>query len=197
MSALMDPNLAFLLLVLGGLALYAEFNHPGAVAPGVVGVIAIVLALFALNLLPMRFASLALLVLAFALFALEAKFATHGVLAVGGIVCMTIGGLFLVDGPIPQMRVNIVTAIAVSVPIGLIAVFLTTLVLRARHGRVATGSEGMIGEIGVARTPLGPDGKVFVHGELWNAVAKTAIAEGTRVRVAGVNGLHLLVEAAE
>ena len=197
MSALMDPNIAFLLLVLGGLAIFAEFNHPGAVVPGVVGVIAIVLALFALNLLPMRFASLALLVLAFALFALEAKFATHGVLGAGGIACMIIGGLFLVDGPIPQMRVNIVTAIAVSVPIGLIAVFLTTLVLRARHGRVATGSEGMIGEIGVARTPLGPDGKVFVHGELWNAVAKSAIAEGARVRVAGVNGLHLIVELAE
>lgn len=197
MSALMDPNIAFLLLVLGGLAIFAEFNHPGAVVPGVVGVIAIVLALFALNLLPMRFASLALLVVAFALFALEAKFATHGVLGAGGIACMIIGGLFLVDGPIPQMRVNIVTAIAVSIPIGLIAVFLTGLVLRARHGRVATGSEGMIGEIGVARTPLGPDGKVFVHGELWNAVAKSAIAEGTRVRVAGVNGLHLMVEPAE
>jgi Membrane-bound serine protease (ClpP class) len=194
MSALMDPNIAFLLLALGGLALYAEFNHPGAVAPGVVGVIAIVLALFALNLLPMRFAALALLVVAFALFALEAKFATHGVLAAGGIVSMTIGGLFLVDGPIPQMRVNIITATSVSVPIGLIAVFLTTLVLRARHRRVATGSEGMIGQIGVARTPVGSDGKVFVHGELWNAVAKTAIAEGTRVRVAGVQGLHLMVE---
>jgi membrane-bound serine protease (ClpP class) len=197
MSSLMDPNIAFLLLVLGGLAIFAEFNHPGAVAPGVVGVIAIVLALFALNLLPMRFASLALLFVAFALFALEAKFATHGVLGAGGIVCMIIGGLFLVDGPIPQMRVNIITAIAVSVPIGLIAVFLTTLVLRARHGRVATGSEGMIGEIGVTRTPLGPDGKVFVRGELWNAVAKTAIAEGTRVRVAAVKGLHLTVEPAE
>jgi len=197
MSSLMDPNIAFLLLALGGLAIFAEFNHPGAVVPGVVGVIAIVLALFALNFLPTRFASLALLIVAFALFALEAKFATHGVLGIGGIVCMVIGALFLVDGPIPQMRVNIVTAIAVSVPIGAIAIFLMTLVLRARHGRVATGSEGMIGEIGIARTPLGPDGKVFVHGELWNAVSATAIAEGARVRVAKVNGLHITVEPAE
>ncbi|HSY49766.1 MAG TPA: nodulation protein NfeD [Thermoanaerobaculia bacterium] len=194
MSSLMDPNIAFLLLALGGLAIFAEFNHPGAVVPGVVGVIAIVLALFALNFLPTRFASLALLIVAFALFALEAKFATHGVLGIGGIVCMVIGALFLVDGPIPQMRVNIVTAIAVSVPIGLIAIFLMTLVLRARHGRVATGSEGMIGEIGIARTPVGPEGKVFVHGELWNAVSAIAIAEGARVRVAKVNGLHLEVE---
>ncbi len=197
MSSLMDPNIAFLLLALGALALYAEFNHPGAVVPGVVGVISIVLALFALNFLPTRFASLALLLVAFALFALEAKFASHGVLAAGGIVCMVIGALFLVDGPIPQMRVNVITAVAVSVPIGIIAVFLTTLVLRARRGRVSTGSEGMIGEIGIARTPLGPEGKVFVHGELWNAMSATAIAEGARVRVAGVNGLHVIVEPAE
>jgi membrane-bound serine protease (ClpP class) len=197
MSTLMDPNFAFLLLVLGGLSIFAEFNHPGAIAPGVVGVIAILLALFALNLLPVRYASLALLVAAFILFALEAKFASHGVLGAGGIVCMVIGGLFLVDGPIPQMRVNILTALAVSIPIGLIAVFLTTIVLRARHGRVSTGGDGMIGEIGVARTSIGTDGKVFVHGELWNAVAKSVIAEGSRVRVAGINGLHLLVEPAE
>ncbi|MEA2162416.1 MAG: hypothetical protein QOK37_543 [Thermoanaerobaculia bacterium] len=197
MSSLMDPNLAFLLLVLGGLAIFAEFNHPGAVAPGVVGVIAITLALFALNLLPIRFASLALLVVAFALFALEAKFASHGVLGAGGIVCMVIGGLFLVDGPIPQMRVNIITAVSASIPIGIIAILLTTLVLRARRSRVATGSEGMIGQIGVARTPVGTDGKVFVHGELWNAMSKSVIAEGARVRVAGINGLHLLVEPAE
>jgi membrane-bound serine protease (ClpP class) len=197
MSSLMDPNVAFLLLVLGGLALFAEFNHPGAVVPGVVGVIAIVLALFALNLLPTRFASLALLLVAFALFALEAKFASHGVLGIGGIICMVIGALFLVDGPIPQMRVSILTAIGTSIPIGIIAVFLTTLVLRARRGRVATGSEGMIGQVGVARTAVGADGKVFVHGELWNATASTDIAAGTPVRVASVDGLHLLVEPAE
>lgn len=197
MSGLMDPNIAFLLLVTGALALFVEFNHPGAVVPAVIGVIAITLALFALNFLPTRFASLALLIVAFALFALEAKFATHGVFAIGGIVCMVIGALFLVDGPIPQMRVNIITAVAASIPIGLIAVFLMTLVLRARRGRVATGKEGMIGEIGIARTPVSAEGKVFVHGELWNAVSTITIAEGTRVKVAGVNGLHLIVEASE
>jgi len=138
-----------------------------------------------------------LLLVAFAPFSLEAKFASHGILAAGGIVSMIIGALFLVDGPIPQMRVNIITATAVSIPIGVIAVFLTTLVLKARRGKVATGSEGMIGEIGIARTPVAADGKVFVHGELWNAVASAAIAEGTRVRVAGINGLHLVVEPAE
>jgi len=197
LAKLMDPNIAFLLLVLGGLALMAEFNHPGAVVPGVTGIISILLALFALNLLPVRYASLALLLAAFALFALEAKYATHGILGIGGVICMVFGALFLVDGPIPQMRVHLGTALAVSIPIGLIAVFLTTIVLRARKSQVTTGSEGMIGEIGVARTALGPEGKVFVHGELWNATARAAIAEGARVRVAGVNGLHLVVEPAE
>jgi membrane-bound serine protease (ClpP class) len=198
LSALMDPNLAFLLFTLGGLALFAEFNHPGAVIPGVVGVISILLALFALNLLPTRYAALALLLAAFALFALEAKFATHGVIGIGGVICMIFGALFLVDGPIPEMRVKLITALVVSVPIGLIAVFLTTLVLRARKNKVVTGPEGMIGEIGVARTPLNRDeGKVFVHGEIWNAIAKQELPAGARVRVAAVNGLHLLVEPAE
>jgi membrane-bound serine protease (ClpP class) len=197
MAALMDPNIAFLLLVLGGLAIMAEFNHPGAVVPGVTGIISILLALFALNLLPTRFAALALLLAAFALFALEAKYATHGILGIGGIICMVFGALFLVDGPIPEMRVNLGVALAVSIPIGIIAVFLTTMVLRARRMKVATGREGLIGEIGVVRTPLGPEGTVFVHGELWNAVASRAIDAGTRVRVAGVKGLQLVVEPAE
>ena len=197
LSMLMDPNIAFLLFSLGALAIFAELNHPGAVIPGVVGVISILLALFALNLLPTRYAALALLIAAFALFALEAKYATHGVLGIGGVICMTFGALFLVDGPIPEMRVHLVTAMIVSVPIGLITVFLMTLALRARRNRVTTGREGMIGEIGIARTQLEPAGKVFVHGELWNAVAKTTVPPGARVRVAGIDGLQLIVEPAE
>src|SRR5437867_11456263 len=197
LSMLMDPNIAFLRFALGSLAIFAEWNHPGAVVPGVVGVLSILLALFALNLLPTRYASLALLVAAFALFALEAKYATHGVLGIGGMICIIFGALFLVDGPIPSMRVHLITAPMVSVPIGSIRLFLMTLVLRARRNRVTTGREGMIGEIGVARTGLEPAGKVFVHGELWNAVARTSVAQGTRVRVAGVDGLQLLVEPAD
>jgi membrane-bound serine protease (ClpP class) len=197
LSMLMDPNIAFLLFALGALAVFAELNHPGAVIPGVVGIISILLALFALNLLPTRYAALALLIAAFALFALEAKYATHGVLGIGGMICMILGALFLVDGPIPEMRVHVLTALIVSVPIGAITIFLMTLAMRARRGRVTTGREGMIGEIGVARTQLEPSGKVFVHGELWNATAKTTLAAGSRVRVAGVDGLQLIVEAAE
>jgi membrane-bound serine protease (ClpP class) len=113
------------------------------------------------------------------------------------MICMVFGALFLVDGPIPEMRVHLLTALMVSVPIGIITIFLMTLVLRARRNRVTTGREGMIGEIGVARTQLEPAGKVFVHGELWNAVARTSVAQGARVRVSGVDGLQLIVEPAE
>ena len=197
LSTIMDPNVAFILFALGGLALWAEFNHPGAVLPGVVGLIAILLSVFALNLLPTRFAAFALLLAAFVLFALEAKFATHGVLGIGGIIAMILGALFLVDGPIPEMRVHLLTALSVSIPLGVIAIFLMGLVLKARRNRVVTGTEGMIGEIGVARTQLGLEGKVFVHGEIWNAVAKAPLAEGVKVRVSAVNGLRLVVEAAE
>lgn len=198
LSFIMDPNIAFILMSLGMLAIWAEFNHPGAILPGVVGLIAILLAGFALNLLPTRYASFALIIAAFILFALEAKYVSYGVLGAGGVICMVLGALMLVDGPIPEMRVKLITAIAVSIPIGAIAIFLMTLVLRAHQNRVTTGVEAMIGEIGVARTILGgPDGKVFVHGELWNATAKSEIAEGARVRVRGVEGLKVIVEAAD
>ena len=114
LAYIMDPNIAFVLLIIGALALYAEFNHPGAVVPGTVGVIFILLAAFAINLLPVRFAALLLILLSFALFALEAKFATHGVLGLGGVVTLTLGGLLLVDAPIPEMRVHLLTALAVD-----------------------------------------------------------------------------------
>jgi membrane-bound serine protease (ClpP class) len=197
LSVLMDPNLIFILFIIGVLALFVEFNHPGAVVPGVVGTVAILMTVVAMNLLPTRYAALALLVAAFILFALEAKFASHGVLGLGGLVCMIMGGLFLVDGPIPEMRVRLITALVASIPIAAITILLMTLALRARRNRVTTGIDGMIGEIGVTRTALSPDGKVFVHGELWNATASTEIASGSQVRVERVEGLRVWVVPVE
>ena len=191
---LMDPNISFLLLAIGALALYIEFNHPGAVVPGTVGVVFILLAAFALNLLPTRFAALGLILGAFALFAAEAKFATHGVATIGGIALLTLGGLLLVDAPIPEMRVHLVTALAVSIPLGLITAFLMTIALKARRNKVVTGSQGMIGETGVAQTALSPQGKVFVHGELWDAVSSADIPIGQLVVVRQVDGLILQVD---
>jgi membrane-bound serine protease (ClpP class) len=194
LAFIMDPNVAFILLAIGALALYAEFNHPGAVLPGTVGLVFILLAVFALNLLPTRFAAVVLILASFVLFALEAKFTTHGVLAIGGIVTMVLGALLLVDGPIPEMRVHLWTALAVSVPLGLITAFLMTLALKARRHKVVTGEQGLIGEVGVAQTTLSPQGKVFVHGELWDAVSSVNIAPGERVTVRRVNGLQLEVD---
>lgn len=191
---IMDPNLAFILLSLGMLALWAEFQHPGAILPGVTGALAILVAVIALNMLPTRYAALALIVAAFAFFALEAKFVSHGVFGIAGAIAMALGGVLLVDGPIPEMRVGWGTALAVSIPLALIAIFLMTLAVRVRASRVTTGTEGMIGELGVAHTTLGPDGKVFVHGELWNAVAHRPIASGASVRVTGVRDLVVEVE---
>ncbi|HZQ94185.1 MAG TPA: nodulation protein NfeD [Candidatus Sulfotelmatobacter sp.] len=190
---LMDPNVAFILLAVGLLALYVEFNHPGAVVPGTVGVIFILLAAFALNFLPVRFAALALILASFVLFALEAKFASHGVLTTGGIVLLTLGALLLVDAPIPEMRVHVLTAIAVSLPLGLITAFLMSIALRARRNKVVTGAQGLVGEIGVAQTPLNPLGTVFVHGEIWNAISSMPVAAGSRVVVQRVTGLQLEV----
>lgn len=197
LSWIMNPNVAFILFSLGMLALWAEFNHPGAFVPGVVGLISIVLAIFALNLMPTRYSALVLILVAFALFALEAKFTSHGILAIGGTICMIIGALLLVDGPIPEMKVHVITAVSVSIPFAIITVFLMTLVLRSRRARVATGKEGMIGEVGVARTAVSNDGKVFVHGELWNATSGVPISEGARIRVRSVDGLHVVVEPAD
>ncbi|MGA8878857.1 MAG: nodulation protein NfeD [Candidatus Korobacteraceae bacterium] len=191
---LLDPNIAFLVLAVGALALYAEFNHPGAVVPGVVGVIFILLALFALNLLPTRYAAFTLIMAAFVLFVLEAKFGTHGILGLGGIACLTLGGLLLVDGPIPEMRVNIWVALGVSVPLGAITVFLMSIALRARRNKVVTGEQGMIGAVGEARTDIDPEGKVFVLGELWNAHAPSRVGIGDHVVVRKVEGLALEVE---
>jgi len=193
LDRLMDPNVAFLLLAVGLLSLYVEFNHPGAVVPGTVGVVFILLAAFALNLLPVRFAALVAIAVAFALFVAEAKFASHGVLTTGGIVLLTLGGLLLVDAPIPEMRVHLLTAMAISIPLGVITAFLMTIAFRARRNKVVTGVQGLIGEIGVAQSALVPEGKVFVHGEIWNAISSAPVPIGAKVVVRRVEGLQLEV----
>jgi len=195
LALLMNPNIAFALLGIGVFAIYAEVNNPGTVLPGTVGLICIVLAGFALNLLPISYAAIALILTAFVLFALEAKIASHGVLGVGGAVALTLGGLFLVDGPIPEMRVHLSTALAVSLPLAAITVFLMSIGLKARAGKRISGSEGLVGEVGTAQSALSPSGKVFVHGEIWDATATEAVAEGSRVVVKRIDGLRLEVDA--
>jgi membrane-bound serine protease (ClpP class) len=196
LGVLMNPSVTFLLFAIGMMLIYFEFNHPGTVVPGVVGVILVLLSIFALNILPTRFGALALIVGAFILFGLEVKFTSHGLLGLGGTVMMVVGAMLLVDGPIPQMRVGFWTALAVSVPLSVITIFLMTIAYRAFHNKIITGEQGMIGLVGEARTLLAPHGKIFVNGELWNARSTLPIEPGTPVVVRKVEGLELEVEPA-
>ena len=136
---------------------------------------------------------MALIVLAIALFVLEAKFTSFGILGAGGAAAMILGALFLVEGP-PEFRIGLGTAIGIALPFGAISVFLTTLVIRAHGEKTQTGVSGLVGESGIARTALNPEGKIFVHGEYWDAVSSVAVTEGTRVRVLSVDGMRLKVE---
>ncbi len=194
LDRLMDPNLAVLILVVGGLLIYLEFNTPGTIIPGALGTLLVVLALFALNLLPVRYTSLMLLLAAFALLLLEAKFASHGVLATAGVVCLIFGTLTLVAGPIPEMRVSIATAVCTGIAFGAITTFLLRIAIRARRNKVLTGPDALIGSIAIAQQPLDPRGQVMVHGELWFAESPAPVSPGERVRVRAVRNLTLLVE---
>jgi membrane-bound serine protease (ClpP class) len=188
-----DPNLAFILLVLGALGIYVEFTSPGLIVPGVIGAVFALLGLSGLSVLPINWVGAALLILAMAFFILEAKFATHGILGVSGAVCMALGALMLVDGP-PDLRIHLGTALGVTIPFALITMFLVSLVLQARRSKVITGLSSMLHEIGEARTPLAPEGQILIRGEYWNAVSPVPIAPGDHVRVTAINGLTLTVE---
>jgi len=192
-SAISDPNIAFVLLVIGALGLYVEFSSPGLIFPGVAGGILVLLGLSALSVLPINWVGAALLVLAIVLFVLEAKVASHGILGTGGAVCMALGAVLLVEGP-PELRIGWMTALSVALPFALITVLLTSLVLRARAAKVVTGTSALLGECGVARTALEPEGKVFVHGEYWDAVSSSPVGVDARVRITRVEGLTLFVE---
>lgn len=191
----MDASLAFVLLALGALLIYVEFTHPGVIVPGVAGLILVVVSLFALSLLPINWAGAGLLLLALALFALEAKFPSHGALAAGGVVAMALGGVMLVDAPVPEMRVGWSVALGVALGFGVISLLLVELVVRARRHRVVTGAQGLVGEPGLALSALAPEGTVWVHGERWQAVAAVPLAAGAAIRVCAVRGLRLEVEA--
>lgn len=190
---LIDPNVAFVLLILGALGVYVEFTHPGLILPGVAGGILIILALMALTLLPINWAGAALILLGLLLFVLEAKIASHGVLGIGGALALVLGAVILIDTAVPELRIQWATAIAVTLPFALITIFLLRLVIQARALKVATGAGGMVDEIGVAKTDLDLEGQVFVHGEWWNAVSTGPVRHGAKVRVLGVDGLRLRV----
>ena len=194
LSRVLDPNVALILALAGLLGMYVEVTHPGLILPGVVGSISFILALFAFNMLPVNWAGAALILLAIVLFVLEATITSHGILATGGVAAMIVGGLMLVEGPIPQLRVRLSTTLAVAFPVAIITVVLVRLVYVSHRRKSITGEQGMLGESGVATTDIHDGGKVFVHGEYWNASSQKPIPADARVRVVKVEGLKVEVE---
>jgi membrane-bound serine protease (ClpP class) len=193
LGVIADPNLTYLLLGLGLLGLLFELTHPGAVLPGVVGAICVVLAFYGLSVLPVNYAGVALILLAVIFFILEIKITSYGMLGFAGILCLVLGSLMLFKTPEPALRVSgelIAMVAAFSV---LVVGFLAAMALRAQRLPVRTGIEGMIHEIGVARSPLNPRGKVFVQGEIWDAIADEPVAAGEPVQVMAVHNLILAV----
>jgi len=197
LARIVEPDMFFLLLILGTLGLYAEFTHPGAVVPGVVGAICSVLALYAMHLLPVNLAGVLLIVMAVTLFVLEAKYTSHGILLVGGVIAMFFGAIFLIRSPLTSGGVSVGMAVAVTLPFAGISVFLMRLVLRSRKWKQATGAEEMLGEKGTAIVELkaGIEGLVRIHGETWQAVSDQDVAAGASVKVERMEGLKLYVRA--
>ena len=196
LAYIVDPNIFFVLMLVAVLGLYTEFTHPGVIAPGVIGGICAVLALYAMHLLPVNFAGVVLILLAFGLFILEAKFASHGVLLLGGIVSMLLGAIFLIRSPLTPGGVSLGVALGVTLPVAILTVFLMRLVLKSRRWKTSTGKEEMLGAEGVVTAALSSQGEgmIRVHGELWRAAAASPVPEGTLVRVTRVDGLKLFVE---
>jgi membrane-bound serine protease (ClpP class) len=199
LARIVEPDVFFVLLILGALGLYTEFTHPGVIAPGVIGGICLILALYAMHFLPVNLAGLFLLALSMAFFILEAKAPSHGVLALGGIVSMFLGAIFLIRSPLTAGGVSLGVALAATLPFGVITVVLMRLVLRSRKWKTTTGREELIGSSGVVTAELkaGAEGLVRVHGELWRAQSSQLVQEGTTVRVTKVEGLKLYVEPVE
>jgi membrane-bound serine protease (ClpP class) len=180
---LVDPNIALLFLVGGALLIYLEFNSPGTIVPGALGTLMVLLAIFALNLLPIRYTAVLLLMAALVFLLLEAKFGGHGVLAIAGILCLTFGTLTLVAAPVPEMGVTPWVALAVSAAFGGITVFLLRLVVRARRRKSLIGADAMVGCRAIAMEPIAPEGHVLVEGEIWRAVSDDPAPKGANLRV--------------
>jgi membrane-bound serine protease (ClpP class) len=193
LQVITNPTIAYILLTLGMWGLFFELSNPGAIFPGIVGGICLILAFFALQTLPINYAGLLLMILALILFILEVKIVSHGALAIGGIISMVMGSLLLFESPLPYMRVSLVVIVTIVAGTALFFLIAIGLALRARKRKVTTGGRGLMGEVGVARSALKPEGDVFIHGEIWSAEADQPIKKGEKVVVTAVEHLTLKV----
>jgi membrane-bound serine protease (ClpP class) len=197
LKTLSDPNIAYLLMMIGLAGLYFELSHPGAIFPGVIGAMSLILAFFAFQTLPVNYAGVLLIALAIILFVLEMKVASYGLLSLGGVISLFLGSLMLFEGTAPGMRLSWRVLVPTVVMVSGFFVAVAGLVFRSQVSKPRTGDKGLVGEVGVAKSRLEPEGKVFVHGELWNAVAPGRIEAGAKVRVVSVDRLLLKVEQVE
>lgn len=193
LSTIAHPNIAYILMTLGGLGLYFELSNPGAILPGVVGGICLILAFFALSVLPVNYAGVALIILAMIFFIAEVKVTSYGMLTVAGVISLVLGSLMLFKSADPAIRVSLELIISMAVFTLVVVTFLVSMVIRSHRAQVATGAEGLLHKYGVTRTQVGRRGKVFVHGEIWNASADEEIPAGSPVEIVSVDGLTLRV----
>jgi membrane-bound serine protease (ClpP class) len=194
LARITDPNIAYLLMLAGLFGIFFELQNPGSIFPGVIGAISILLAFYALQLLPVNYAGVALIVLALIMFLLEIKIPSAGLLTVGGVIAMVIGSIMFIDSPLPFMRVSLSVVIPAVVFTVLFFLFAVGMGLRAQRRKVSTGKKGIIGEIGVAKSDISPEGSVFVHGEHWNATSNENISAGSKIEVIAVDGMTLKVK---
>ncbi len=197
LNTISNPNIAYILMMIGLAGLYFELSHPGAIFPGVIGGISLILAFFALQTLPVNYAGVLLIVLAIIFFIMEMKIASYGLLSVAGIVSLLLGSLMLFEGTSPDMKLSLKVILPTIILISGFFIGVAGLVFRAQVSKPSTGSMGMVGEIGMVKKALTPEGKVFVHGELWNARAKAPLEVGVKVRVVKVVNLILEVESTD
>jgi len=194
LKTISNPNIAYILLLIGLAGLYFEFSHPGAIFPGVVGGISLILAFFALQTLPVNYAGFLLIIVAIILFIMEMKITSYGLLSISGIVCLLLGSLMLFDRTSPSMRISLEVLIPTLLLISGFFVVVAGLVFRSQTAVPRTGAAGIVGETGIIKKATDPEGKVLIHGELWQAVSKEPIAEGRRVRAVNISNLVLEVE---
>jgi membrane-bound serine protease (ClpP class) len=197
LKTISNPNIAYILMMIGLAGLYFELSHPGAIFPGVIGGISLILAFFALQTLPVNYAGILLIVLAIIFFIMEMKITSYGLLSVAGIVSLLLGSLMLFEGDTPDMKLSLQVLLPTIILISGFFVAVASLVFRAQMSKPATGSMGLVGEIGIVKKALTPEGKVFVHGELWNARAREPLDEDVKVRVVKVVNLILEVESVD
>jgi len=193
LKTISDPNIAYILMMIGLAGLYFELAHPGAIFPGVVGAISLILAFFAFQTLPVNYAGILLIILAIVLFILEMKITSYGLLSIAGVISLILGSLMLFEGSSPEISISIKILLPTILLISGFFIVVASLVFKSQVARPRTGASGLLDEIGVVKKEISPDGKVFVHGELWNATATVQIEEGTRVKVVKVNNLVLEV----